>query len=969
MGGLFGAKKSSVTVPTYTSLHVQTAAQGIPIPIGWGQFRAGANIVWYNNFQRHAVKQKSGKGGGSSTTSYTYTAAVILGICEGPIQSIPQVWENNAVVSLSYLNLELFGGAVGQAVWSYLTTSYSAQALNYSGTGYVASSNYSLGTDANLPSHNFEVKGFLSGSMPYGSLVDANPADVINDFLNNTQYGIGYNWATNPIDNASWTQFKTYCQVFNIFFSPYINNQEQGISIIQRWAQLSNTFIFWSGNVFKFVPLGTNVNTNNGLTYTPNLTVIYDLTYSNFILEGSGSKGPIEVTRSDPADGYNQVQLDIRDRANNYNTTSIVWKDQASIDANGQLAATTVQADEICDINIATYVAALIGQRATYIRNTYTFKLPYNFVLLEPGDIVTINDPNIGLSQFPVRILSVEEDDKQILSIIAEEFPAGIGQATAYVANTATGTAPFNIGVNPGNVNSPAIIEPNAAATGGQPQVWISLSGGQYWGGADVYISFDGGTTYSMIDEYTTPSTQGVLVSSLASHADPDTSDTLVVNLTESNSSLPATATNSDADAFRTLILVDNELMSYGSAVPGSGANYFNLTYLRRGLYGTAIAAHSAGATFTRVDPATVFQYDLPQQYVGSTLYFKFTSFNIFGQNYQDISAVTAYSYTTTGEGFYIAPPTGASLAASRVTQSDGTSLLLMTLTWTASVGPIIGSYEIQVSTDSGVTWTNGGTVGAGVANFVINPALASTNYQLRVRAISTTGINISAWNNSATVNSGTIVGAVPSAPTGVTSSAFGAAAALNWTLNADVTVNSYQIWRAATTGAFSSATQIASVGLTNAYTDFTTAASTQYSYYIVAVNGKGSSSPSTASVVTTSTSSSGGPYDIPMSFTGQPVASYRFYRVVLARNVSFLSNFAGSYLQCRVAPAASYTITILKNGASVGTGTIAAGSTTGTYTTSGAITFSAGDLLEIDGPSSADSALTDLSITITGTR
>ena len=165
MAGLFGSHKSAVSAPAYTSLNLQTSAQGLPIPIGWGQFRATTNIIWYNNFQAHAHKQKAGKGGGSgSTVSYTYTAALIMALCEGGpsgIQGILSVWQGKSVTSLAALGLTLFQGAPGQSVWSYLTSAYPSEALNYSGTAYVCASNYDLGSSPDIPSHNFEVSSIF----------------------------------------------------------------------------------------------------------------------------------------------------------------------------------------------------------------------------------------------------------------------------------------------------------------------------------------------------------------------------------------------------------------------------------------------------------------------------------------------------------------------------------------------------------------------------------------------------------------------------------------------------------------------------------------------------------------------------------------------------------------------------------------------------------------------------------------
>ena len=75
---------------------------------------------------------------------------------------------------------------------------------------------------------------------------------------------------------------------------------------------------------------------------------------------------------------------------------------------------------------------------------------------------------------------------------------------------------------------------------------------------------------------------------------------------------------------------------------------HYSLTTLYRGLYGTAIASHSSGAPFARLDN-TVFKYDLPSQYVGKTLYIKLQSFNVFGGGVQNIATCTAYTYMPTG--------------------------------------------------------------------------------------------------------------------------------------------------------------------------------------------------------------------------------------------------------------------------------------------------------------------------------
>jgi hypothetical protein len=441
-----GTNASTPTV--YTGIQIQTSAQGVPVTLVWGKNRIAPNIFWYNNFQSHKQGSKGagGKGGQKGSGNYIYTAAVMLGLCEGPIYGIGAVWadqtEYRTGTGLSKLGLTLFTGSASQSVWSYLTNAYPSQAVPYESLCYVCTSNYKLGSSAALPNHNFEVEGIFCYDYSNGSNGDGdiNPGFIIPDFLSNPQYSIGLNGA--QIDATSLAFYKTYCQAQGFAFSPVLDTQEQISQTLDRWANLSNSWIFWSGGALKFVPLGDSSVTANGTTYTPNLTIQYDLTYDDFIAtkvkQGSssgddasktGDGGPIQVTRADPADCPNHVKIEILDRGNAYNTCPVEWQDQGLVDQFGQIDASVTEAHEICDLSIATIVAQLIGQRAAYIRNTYAFKLGYEFSLLEPGDLVTLTDSHIGLSQFPVRICTIDEDESGNLAIVAEEFPGAIGTA------------------------------------------------------------------------------------------------------------------------------------------------------------------------------------------------------------------------------------------------------------------------------------------------------------------------------------------------------------------------------------------------------------------------------------------------------------------------------------------------------------------------------------------------------------
>lgn len=99
------------------------------------------------------------------------------------------------------------------------------------------------------------------------------------------------------------------------------------------------------------------------------------------------------------------------------------------------------------------------------------------------------------------------------------------------------------------------------------------------------------------------------------------------------------------------------ELMSYAVATL-TAANQYTLkatgtgNHLNRAIYGAPPlggTAHATGDRFAFLDPASrtgQLHVDIPAQWIGKTLFFKFLSFNTFGTALQSLGDVQAYSYT-----------------------------------------------------------------------------------------------------------------------------------------------------------------------------------------------------------------------------------------------------------------------------------------------------------------------------------
>ncbi|BBQ48478.1 phage tail protein [Acinetobacter pittii] len=680
MGGIFGTTTVSTSDKRINSMRIQQSAYGLTQPLVYGKNRVAANMFWYGDFKAtaHTTTTKSGgKGGKTKTknTTYTYSASLMLGLCENKIKDIGIVWRDKEQIvtkteggvqlkPIDQVGFELFDGD-HNPVWGYLASKHPDEAVHYPFLGYVACANYDLGGSAALSNHNFEVISDITFSE---TIHDANPADVIEDFITNPRYG-----AAPSLNMADLSEFRTYCAATNLLISPALTEQREAFEIINEIVEAVNCAVVPSPDGLKIRSYGDSAVTGNGVTFTPNLEPVYHLTDDDFL----GEDQPVRVRRSRDTDAYNHCQIEYVNRFNQYNTETVEAKDQANIEMFGLRTQDPVKFDFFCEPKIARHAVQLLLQRKLYVRNEYEFELGWKYCRLEPMDIVTITDESLGLNQFPVRITRVEEDEEGVLSITAEELAVGSRSAVEYDLQSSNGYQGGN--EEPGNVNAPAIFEPPLELTGGKNQIWVAASGGINWGGCNVWASIDN-TTYEMIGTIYGSARYGTLVSAI------DADDTsMQVQLNTSSQIFGGTLEDAEVDA--TLCKVGDEYINYIDAtLDGSGR--YTLSGMLRGRFDDA-STHNAGESFVRIDRA-IFEYDFNSNMVGKQIYLKFTSFNGLEQKEETLDEVTAYSYTING-----GRPAGVK-GLSLQSAFEGTSFKVQ---WQSAAGAT--GYIVQI-------WSNG---------------------------------------------------------------------------------------------------------------------------------------------------------------------------------------------------------------------------------------------------------------------
>jgi hypothetical protein len=801
MSFFFGdAKKQK---PQYTGLQTNSSTNDLPIPILYGQTRISSNLIGYSDF-RHRWHEigKDGKGGsqeGKGSGEYLYSASIMLAFCEGPITGIFHIWKDKYVFPAVNYNTEKgntdhlggslthFMGTTPQDAWSYYASAHPDQTLNYPGIAYTACANYDLGASNTLSNLNFEVQGILYNTAPWtGEYTikiesttiaqegeteyvapgtpngDADFALVVKDFLTNPVYGAGFpeseidltqllstDAATTTGDNS----YQTYCRAMGWGISTALTGQSAASEYINRWTTLTNTAVVWTGYKLRFIPYGDYTFSGNGVTFVPKTDIIYSLsTLRGDFLSGSGSEDPVETSRADPLDAHNLLKMTVKNRGNNYVQFPLDWNDQSSIEKVGPRYEQVSDASDICLPSVGQTMLSLIGQRKVYLRNKYKFKAPLIYSLVEPMDLLNLTDRGVTVT---VRITEVAEQDDGSLEITAEEYPGHLAFTTPAYEPQGNVNGGVNTAVTPGQCNAPIIIEPPLDLTQGSPQLWVALSGASpYWGGATIYSSFDD-ITYGELGSIGGPSRMGVLSSGLSSYgeANPDNSHTCSVNLTQSSSTLES-ITDEGFNQGVTLCYCDGEFFTYKDAALVDSYRY-NLTTLNRGLYNSMPGSHSTGDQFVRIDDR-LFKYPLTSSMIGVTLYLKFVSHNVFGLNDDDLSGSTVYQYTPTGAAFAVAPPTNVTLTSVSVDLGNGSTTRGMQISWTASKGPYLDHYQVQLSTDDFATTIP--VTSSGVETISIYyPVANSTPHRARVRSISSVPNSIpSAWVTSSSVTSGT---------------------------------------------------------------------------------------------------------------------------------------------------------------------------------------------------------------------
>lgn len=653
----FRGRTTTTRANKISEFTVNTAEYGAVVPEIIGTVRTAGNVIYYDDFTAHEHREthKAGKGGRSKQVSitYTYTVAVILGLCEGPIFGIGKVWIGKNVHNYPAddIQLTLFDGKENQQPWAYTQGKHPDKALPYPGLAYMAGV-IDLGDSGSMPSYNFEVKGRL---LETGDGIDVNPADYIRYVLDK----IG----KKDIQIIGLDNYRKYCKEADLLISsPPDEDAKAAREVVNEIAKLTNAYVFWSNDKLKIVPLADRPVGN----WTPDKTGITDLTLDDFLPQSGGAL--VTYKRKDSSAIYNQFPVEFINRANGYEKESVSYEFTEDIKNYGVRAASVTNAHYVYTKERAVKIAEQLARNNKYERTQYTFKLDWSLCRLEVGDLVRLTDENSGIFEQVAVINGITEGTDGCLTVTAISRAPGDYPAAKY--NVHANDRPY-IDYNKAAPDTlPIIFQPPADLTSDGLELWIAAKGkADGWGGCTVYVS-DDNTNYRTVGQIAGSARCGKLINNITK----DSTDIIV----SCNDQL-LSGTPQDAERKNTLCWIGGECLSYVTATLLSTGNY-KLSGCIRGQYNTTPAAHSAGADFVRLDNA-VLHLDFTKDDIGKKIYLKFCSYNIFGAGQQDLSEVKAYEYTLAP--YYIPPVTNIT-AYNRYRQlADGVSRYDIVVSWT----------------------------------------------------------------------------------------------------------------------------------------------------------------------------------------------------------------------------------------------------------------------------------------------
>jgi hypothetical protein len=487
----------------------------------------------------------------------------------------------------------------------------------------------------------FSNNGMIAGKiglMP-PSMIDVTPAYIIFRILSSKVYGFGLS----NIDLASYEDSHLYCQNEGILVSVTYTGQDSLLAVVDELLNMYGGYLIDDAGTIRFGVVRS--------TDTPDPVVVDN---TRLLSPGKG-KPPVSVTKPALQDGFNKVKMNYLDRDIDYAPNQVEIADEVDIDFNG-VRNREYPARYVMAGSYAYKIAERALWSGLYGRNTYNFQLGVKDAHRQPGDLITLVDSfhHELRNGVQARIVRWRERKRLEFDVVAVQHIPYIASAVHSFTDTASW---YDNNSYVTSIMPPLdfrMYELPQEFQGAQAKAFVGYNQASAVMGAQLHLSTDG-SNFVLTQDVQPFIISGRLGDNLeAGH---------VVDWNVPFWLMPSSSFTISTPTFAQSYTMDD--VSQGLRASGGGVFIVgseaiaveNLTTVAqnkivsrrvyRGWGGTPISAHNSG-DFWHYHGAGIFTFDLTQDKIGTTLYYKVVPYNFAGVA-ADIAGIAAHSYTIKG--------------------------------------------------------------------------------------------------------------------------------------------------------------------------------------------------------------------------------------------------------------------------------------------------------------------------------
>lgn len=477
---------------------------------------------------------------------------------------------------------------------------------------------------------------------------DVTPPEIIYQILTSSIFGIGI--TASQIDQASYDASVTYCidQQFKI---SYQCRREEGVlSIIDDLLSCYGGFLVIANGIIYF----------RQLKYLNGAAASVRTIDNHHLISDERGKPPVQITKGARQDTFNKVKVNYFDRLLEYAQNQVEEGDEVDQDLNG-IRAREFPALFVMNEKMARTMAVRALWANLYSRDTYMFKVGWKDHDLAPGDCITLVDSyhNALQSGVVARIIEWKEQKRGEFEVTAKQEFEYIQAASASALDITSESVVNRLGGIPIIRDFTMYELPSEYQMSGAGMAYVSWATHRFARGANLWMSTDG-TTYAKVQNREPYQISGVLLSGLPAAYDGDFNENVEMLLSPRtawtsnspdyyfNQTLPS-ADQAGRSVGASLLWCGSEMMAY-QGVTLIAQNRYRFTKLFRGWGGTNIHSHNSGDSLYK-HGGGVFYQEINEDKIGTKVSYKVQPYNLSG-HYQEISSITAKSYTIVGRHY-----------------------------------------------------------------------------------------------------------------------------------------------------------------------------------------------------------------------------------------------------------------------------------------------------------------------------